>query len=84
MHLLLDFWSDPVLAEYADEEYVYREESLLVHLIDGHPYLRERIGWVPLSHINAYGWGFEHERWHPGQLTIHFPNCTYLFLLNSH
>jgi hypothetical protein len=79
MHLLLGFWSNPILVDFADDEYILKEQDLLLHLIDEHPKLRERIGWVQLNLINGYGWGLGYEKWNPGQLAIHFPSCVYRF-----
>ena len=76
MRLFVDLWSDPILVDFADKNFMHKEQDLLLHLILEHPILRERVGFVPQRVINAYqDMDDEEVRWHPGDIVVHFPNC---------
>lgn len=85
MRLFVSLWSDPLFVNYAHENWVLRDQDLLVHLIFQHPKLRQRIGWVDRNVFNAYagkpdakpyaGRPNSSSGWREGDLVIHFPSC---------
>jgi galactosyl transferase GMA12/MNN10 family len=77
MQLFVDLWSDPILVNFAETHWLLKEQDLFLHLIFEHPKLRKRIGWVHQSVFNAYANGNEGEVWQPGDLVVHFPDCSY-------
>lgn len=79
MKLLLDIWKDPILVNYANEKFRWRDQDLLLHLMVEHPVLREKVGWVDGRLINSYDVtnGATDMRWRPGDFVAHFPGCWY-------
>ena len=77
MQLFVDFWNDPILIDYAHQNWLLRDQDLFLHLIFQHPTLRKRVGWVQQNTFNAYAEGSDTIAWRPGDLVVHFPSCGY-------
>lgn len=52
--LLLDMWWDPVLYEQKHMVWEHREQDALEALYENEPWIRSRIGFLPLRTINAF------------------------------
>ncbi|CAI1837105.1 hypothetical protein SEUBUCD646_0B03590 [Saccharomyces eubayanus] len=52
--LLLDMWWDPVLYEQKHMVWEHREQDALEALYESEPWIRSRIGFLPLRTINAF------------------------------
>jgi len=69
--MLLDLWMDPLLIEH---NFRRREQDALVHLIEHHDHIFNRVGYVEQRAINAYGYD-DATGWHEGDLLVHFAGC---------
>jgi len=76
MKLFVDLWSDPLIVEKTPS-WVQREQQALTYLIEHHPQLRERVGYVDQRLIDGYVEGA--GEWREGDLLVHFAGCWYAF-----
>jgi hypothetical protein len=76
MKLFVDLWSDPLIVEKTPS-WVQREQQALTYLIERHPQLRERVGYVDQRLIDGYVEGA--GEWREGDLLVHFAGCWYAF-----
>jgi mannan polymerase II complex MNN11 subunit len=83
MQLFLDLWSDPILVDFANANWLLKEQDLLLHLIFQHPTLRNRIGWVPQNMLDSYASNVDGVAWQSGDLVVHFPDCSYGLLYRN-
>lgn len=74
MKLFIDLWSDSLIVEKTPA-WAQREQDALTYMIVNHPYLRDKVGFVPQSLFNSYV-----SQWQPGDLLVHFAGCWYAFI----
>lgn len=74
MRFFIDMWSDPLITERAIT-WSQKEQDALTYLIINHPFLFERVGFVPQRLINSYA--REPGLWQTGDLVLHFAGCWY-------
>jgi hypothetical protein len=79
MRLFVDLWSDPLITERTPA-WSQKEQDALTYLIINHPFLLERVGFVPQRLINSYA--RDQSMWKRGDLLVHFAGC-WSALLNT-
>jgi mannan polymerase II complex MNN11 subunit len=75
MRMFVDLWSDPLLVDFANLNWLHQEQDLLLHLVFEHPELRKRVGWVNQTVFNSYADNRGGAAWQKGDFVVHFPDC---------
>jgi hypothetical protein len=74
---LLDLWLDPF---YMQSDWAGKEQDALIHMVEHHRFISDRVGILPQRALNAYSEGGEEMRWQPNDLVVHFAGCWYVIL----
>lgn len=72
--LLLDYWWDPVVYEQMHTEWEHNDQDALETLYALHPWIRERLAFLPLRKINAFP---------PGACSEHSNDPVYFYKPND-
>lgn len=82
--MLLDIWWDPAMYEQMHMQWEHKEQDSLETLYETQPWIRERVGFVPLRAINAFPPGACADKaddpqyfYHRGDFLINMAGCEF-------
>ncbi|KAF3938191.1 hypothetical protein ABW19_dt0202350 [Dactylella cylindrospora] len=70
--MLMDWWEEPF---YVFNGWPGKEQDALLHMVQHHRQVRERVALVPQRVLNGFPVGWEHMGWHKDDLVVHLAGC---------